>query len=294
MGDVRPIVLMAARAILLLGAVAFFAAPTAAAEDIEPLHRPSISPEEQPTSPPPDIVPPYVEPPYVEPPSVEPPNVEPPEAEPYSVSALDPPENPPPGDAPRSLEAGGIGVLALGGMVIADVSLGAGPGSDLPDPLTDVDVELRGQGWTLGGGFRASYQLDAGFRFGAAMAGLHLGGLELRHTPLAEGVSIDLDRASAFDLDLFIGQAFDAGGVAPYIDAVMSLDVVSAEVSVTVNGLGHVGDTTLMGVAFGVTPRIGVFIPVDRDFYLDIGMHGSPIGLETLGGYVAFGTWDNY
>jgi hypothetical protein len=113
---------------------------------------------------------------------------------PYEVSALDPPEQEPPAGVEKSLSAGGVGALVVGGMVSADLDLGAGPTTGLPDPLAGVDIELRGRGWSLGGGLRSSYQLDGGFRFGAALAGLHLGGLALRHGPLPEGIWLTLER----------------------------------------------------------------------------------------------------
>ena len=179
-------------------------------------------------------------------------------------------------------------------MTRADVELGEAPCTDLPDPLRNTRLDLRGNGWSVGGGLRTSYQGDIGWRIGMAVSSQYLGGLHLVHGDLPEGVSAHLDEAMAADIDVFFGWGFDAGFMYPYLDAVASFDIVAATLAVDIDGFGHVGDAKVMAFVMGVQPRIGGFIPLDGDWYIDTGIHLPVVGLETFGGYLAFGTWDNY
>jgi len=197
---------------------------------------------------------------------------------------------------PDSISAGTLGAFGGGMMVLADdLELGAATGDELPAPLAEASLRLDGPGWMVGGGFRTSFQGDAGWRIGISLGAFYLGGTELSHDPLEGGVSAELDRGTVVHIAPFFGKAFEGYTVYPYIDLVPLLDVVIADVSIIVDDYGgKVGSARLAAVSFDVAPRVGVLVPLDGDFYLDVGAHTGLFGLERLGGYLAFGTWDDF
>src|SRR5690606_29027336 len=103
-----------------------------------------------------------------------------------------------------------------------DLGIGAGPGVDMPDVLEDKNARLSGLGWLGGGGVRGTLQSGGGFRFGLAVGAYRYGGgVELRHDPLPDGVTMRLESGGMVGIQSTLGKAFDAGAVYPYIDAML-------------------------------------------------------------------------
>jgi hypothetical protein len=55
-----------------------------------------------------------------------------------------------------------------------------------------------------------------------------------------------------------------------------------------------VGTSPLHGFSFGIAPRLGVFVPVDGDWFFDVSARHALFGIEGLSGHIGFGTWDNF
>ena len=195
---------------------------------------------------------------------------------------------------PDSIEAYGFGAYGAGMTAhFDDFHLGTMPGITLPDVLRDRNVRLNGLGWMAGGGARAGYQSDGGFRIGIAVGAYRVGGMELLHDPLADGVDVQLKRSSMLGFQLALGKAFDARVVYPYVDALFMFNVVNADVDVTIADYGYVGTTQLTSFSFGLAPRAGVFVPIDGDFFFDFSAHYGLFGVERGGGQIMFGIWDD-
>lgn len=193
-----------------------------------------------------------------------------------------------------SIEAVSFGVFGAGMAAYAgELDIGPGPGVHMPDVLADKNLHLHGAGWLAGAGARLGYQSDGGFRLALALGGFRLGGMELRHDQLPEGVSARLARADMFAAQVTTGVGFDARVVYPYLEGMLMFNVVTAKVDLTTTELGYVGTTPLAAFSFGVAPRVGVFIPIDGDFFLDISGHYGLFGIERGGGQVMFGIWDD-
>ncbi|MEZ4444198.1 MAG: hypothetical protein R3B72_34315 [Polyangiaceae bacterium] len=190
------------------------------------------------------------------------------------------------------IEAFFLGVSGMGLVGhFSDFGLGAGPGDELPDVLVDRALTLDGTTWMAGGGARLGYQSSGGFRIGLGVGAARLGRLELDHEPLPSGVSVELKGGTLMSNQLWLGKAFDAKVVFPYVDAAFLFNVVLAEVDVSVAELGTVGQSDLMAFSFGIAPRLGVFVPVDRDWFFDFSGHYGLFGVERGGGQVSFGFW---
>jgi hypothetical protein len=195
---------------------------------------------------------------------------------------------------PDSLEAYSLGLFG-GGMegYFDELELGTLPGIELPDVLSGRRPRLDGRGWFAGAGARATAQGDSGVRVGVAIGAYYLGGAELVTDALAPGVEVSVERGSMLGSQLYFGKAFDARVLFPYVDAMLLFNVVNVEADVSIAGFGHVGSTTLSAFSFGLAPRLGVFIPFDGDFYLDVAAHYGMFGVEQGGGQIMFGTWSD-
>jgi len=141
---------------------------------------------------------------------------------------------------------------------------------------------------------RTSFQWDRGFRIGMGVGVYDLNGLDLIHGPLPSGVSASLTSSGLVGIEAFLGKAFDARALYPFIDLVNRFNIVAARVDVAIDGYGTVGSTELLAFSYTLAPRIGVFMPLDGDWYVEAAGQYGLFGLERGGGYVAFGTWDNY
>jgi hypothetical protein len=191
-----------------------------------------------------------------------------------------------------SISAATLGVFTSGALVIADeLELGPAVGAELPS--TAADPYLDGIGWLAGAGIRTSFQSDDGWRVGGSFGAFELGGMSLVHAPLTEGYRMYLDRAVALQIAPFVGKAFEGYVVYPYIDAVLVFDVLFAEVKTRYDPLADTTETRMVGFSFDVMPRIGTLIPIDGDWYVDVGIQHGIHGIERIGGYLAVGTWDN-
>jgi hypothetical protein len=193
-----------------------------------------------------------------------------------------------------SIEAYSFGVFGAGMAArFDDFGLGTMPGIDMPDILKERNARLHGLGWLAGGGARATYQSDGGFRIGMTVGAYKLDGMELLHDELQPGASVALKRGSMLGFQLNLGKAFDARVVYPYIDALFLFNVVNASVDVSIADYGYVGTTQLSAFSFGLAPRAGVFVPIDGDFYFDFSAHYGLFGVERGGGQIMFGIWDD-
>jgi hypothetical protein len=181
-----------------------------------------------------------------------------------------------------------LSAIGVAGMVSTDLELEIRSGTRRPSALGGAQLELVGQGWAAGGGMRSAFQLRNGFRFGVALVALHLDDVELEHRALPDGVTVTLESAGALDIDAYIGWAFAAGPVYPYVEVVTSFDMVNAAIAVEGDVLDHADMTAF---SFGVTPRLGVFVPVAGAFSIEGGVQGGLFGLETVGGYLGAGAW---
>jgi hypothetical protein len=187
-----------------------------------------------------------------------------------------------------------IAVYGAGSMAALDAyELDLAAGEDEPSPLADRALSLDGRGYLGGGGVRFTAQSEGGFRFGLGLGLFHLGGVTLGHDPLPEGVSAGADDALAGNVEFSFGKAFDARYFYPYIDLKGSVNIVSATVDLAIEPHGYVGSTQYIVPSFTAAPRLGAFVPIDGDFFVDLGGSYGLFGMEGLGGYAAFGIWDN-
>lgn len=155
------------------------------------------------------------------------------------------------------LEAGWLQVHAMGGWApLDDHELGIASEEDEPTPIRGHALLLDGTGPLLGGGFRFGYQTDDGVRFGAGFAGHIIEDLHLRGGRLEGGVRATLDDVVALRAELALGKAFDLGPVWPHLDAVVAVNVVTAEVRLEVPGYGFVGQSTYIVPSATVAPRL--------------------------------------
>lgn len=162
-------------------------------------------------------------------------------------------------------------------------------GFDEPAPLIGKRLRLDGFGSMVGGSMRAFVQSGGGVRGGLG-AGIHyLGGVDLLHEPLADGVSISLDAPWMASFELFVGKAFAAGPVAPYFDLKGVLQFVTATVELSASPYGFVGSTQYMVPSFTLAPRIGVLVPLGETFFIDIEAHQGLFGVERSGASAGLG-----
>lgn len=212
----------------------------------------------------------------------------------------EPPQPAPPRELPRwrhdagDIEANGLGVYAVGMMGVVDgYELAVAAGADEPGPLAGVPLRLNGEGGLVGGGVRGTIQSAWGIRFGVGLSALYGDGLALSHDGLPDGVSIELGQLAVADVEIFIGKGFDATHFYPYVEAKMGIDFVLAEIDVHTDAFGYMGSSTYFVPSLSIAPRVGAFIPLDGDWFIDVSGQYGFIGLERAGAFVGIGTWDD-
>jgi len=216
---------------------------------------------------------------------------------------------------PAVANAGGDGIsfslYALGGAAqIDERTLHVALSADEPPMLASRELAMDGWGRMAGGGMRLALLGDSDsigrFRYGLGLGVADLGGLELIDPsgPLPEGHHLELGEAFVMKTELLFGREFfvtpeehsDLGvprrAFYPYVDVFVAFELVAAEVQIHSATLGLLGKTDYQGYGLAVGPRAGVCIPLSTDIYADLGVYGSVIGTERIGGYVGLGLWD--
>lgn len=200
-------------------------------------------------------------------------------------------------DAPSWHKSGGdipaIGMELYGsGMMAAMNGYNLVGGDGAPDALNGKNLNLRGAGWLAGGGLRVTLQAPFGLRGGVGFGLMQLGGMSLLHDDLASGVSIDFaDKPMAVELELFVGKAFDAKYLFPYVDLKTSFDLVMARVATSIAGYGFVGNSDYHVWSATVAPRVGAFIPINDMMFVDLAAQYGLTGMQRAGFSVGFGVW---
>jgi hypothetical protein len=193
---------------------------------------------------------------------------------------------------PDSISAYAFGLYGAGMWGwMDDYELSAAPGWDDLGPLVGAHPRLDGHGGLAGGGFRGTFQSDWGIRFGLGFNALFGDGWSLEHEPLPEGVTAELGRLSVANFEVFLGKAFDATHVYPYLDVKLGINVVLAQIDLRTAELGYVGSSTYVVPSLSLAPRTGLFVPLDGDWFIDVSGQYSFIGLERAAGFAGFGTW---
>ncbi|HZO12933.1 MAG TPA: hypothetical protein VFB62_06735 [Polyangiaceae bacterium] len=194
-----------------------------------------------------------------------------------------------------NISAGTAGIFTGAAMVRPDeLELSPVVGTELPGPSIDARPRLDGLGWLAGAGVRGSFQEEHGWRLGGSFGAFELGGSSLLHDPIAPDHRLYLDRAVVLQVAPFVGKAFEGYVVYPYVDVVAIFDVVLAEVITRHDPTAHSSTTRMAALSVDIVPRIGTLIPIDGDWYVDVGIQHGLFGIERIGGYFAVGTWDDF
>jgi hypothetical protein len=175
-----------------------------------------------------------------------------------------------------------------------EIGIGGMPGVDVADVIADRELRLDGAGWGAGGGVRALIQGDYGIRGRIGIGAYHLGDVGLIHDELPAGVSVALARLSMLDFELALGKAFDARYLYPYIEVVNRFNVLSAVVDINIEGYGSTGSNELAAFSYTLAPRIGAFIPLDDDVFIDVSGQYGLFGVERAAGFVSLGLWSEH
>lgn len=192
------------------------------------------------------------------------------------------------------IDANGLGFYAVGMMGAMDeYELGITAGAEEPGPLAGRLLRLHGRGALVGAGIRGSIQSSWGIRFGLGFSALYGDGFELHHDPLPDGVSVELGQLAVANIEVFIGKGFDATYFYPYVEAKMGINVVLAEVDVYTDAFGYMGSSAYFVPSLSVAPRVGAFIPLDGDWFIDVSGQCGFIGIERAAAFVGIGTWDD-
>lgn len=194
---------------------------------------------------------------------------------------------------PDGLELVAIAPFGSGLVTWADDFEIAEPGDDdLPDALGDSGLRLHEVAWGAGGGARFYYQSTNGVRFGTGLAVHRLMGHTLGHDALVSGVSLRLDDVNLIGAEITLGKAFDAGDVLPYVDLMARFNVLITRLEVSVAPVGTAGTVELRTFDFTLAPRIGLWIPLNEDIFIDVAAHGGIFGLERGGATLTLGYFD--
>jgi len=198
----------------------------------------------------------------------------------------------------RSFNPDGIELVAFsshaGGLVTwADgYELAEAGDEELPDVLKGSGLRLQQIGWGAGGGVRFNYQSTSGIRFSTGMSYHRLVGHALEHDALPPGVSLSLGDVGLFGAEIALGKAFDANDILPYVDLVARINGLFVSIETAIEPHGTVGDTHLSSVLVMLGPRLGLFIPLNDDLFIDVAVHGGLFGLERGGAQITLGFFD--
>lgn len=223
-------------------------------------------------------------------------------AAPATAGATSPDDDPPPEDHPswrssydwESIEAYSIQLYGSGMMARAEeYGLHAAPLSRELQPLAGKNPRFNSREYIGGAGLRFTAQSNHGFRFGLGMGWFHLTEMELLHDELAPGLTATLSRPLMLNYELSIGKAFDATHFYPYLDAKFALNVITTHIDLSDANLGHLGSEEYHALSFTLAPRLGAFVPIDGDWFVDVGAQYGAFGIESAGFYVGLGTWDD-
>ena len=194
-----------------------------------------------------------------------------------------------------NISAGTVGIFTGAAMVRADdFVLSPAVGAALPAASRDARPRLDGLGWLAGAGVRSSFQEEHGWRVGGSFGAFELGGLSLVHEPIAAEHRLYLDRAVVMQVAPFVGKAFEGYVLYPYVDLAAIFDIVIGEVITRHDPTAHTSETRMAALSVDFVPRIGALVPIDGDWYVDVGIQHGLFGIERLSGYLAIGTWDDF
>lgn len=221
--------------------------------------------------------------------------------EPRYVGVTDP--EPAPRQIPdrHPLRGYGGGLESLSGMIVAShihadyggLELDPAPRSTAPDVLDSARPRLAGDGSLMGAGTRMTLQGPRGLRGGLGLQVFGASGGDLGHDALPGGASADLGRMFVVDVELFFGFGIDAVVFEPYFELRGAADLVFAEVRFTGEPYGLLSTSSYFAASPTLAPRLGAFVPIDQDFYLDVSGQYGFLGIERGGLSVGFGMWDN-
>ena len=194
-----------------------------------------------------------------------------------------------------NISAGTVGIFTGAAMVRPDeLELAPVVGTELPAASIDARPRLDGLGWLAGAGVRASFQEEHGWRLGGSFGAFELGSSSLLHDPVSPEHRLYLERAAVLQVAPFVGKAFEAYVLYPYVDVVAIFDVVLAEVITRHDPTAQSDKTRMAALSVDIVPRIGTLVPLNGDWYVDVGVQHGLFGIERIGGYFAIGTWDDF
>jgi len=193
------------------------------------------------------------------------------------------------------------GIATASGMVVASdihadyggLELHPAPGEREPDVLVGARPRLAGEGSLMGAGMRLTLQGRTGLRGGLGMTLMGASGGDLGYDRLPSGVGAELGRLWVANAELFFGFGIDAVVFEPYFELSGAADFVFAEVRLTGEPHGLLSTSNYFAASPTLAPRLGAFVPVDGDFYLDVSTQYGFFGIERGGLFVGFGMWDN-
>jgi hypothetical protein len=174
---------------------------------------------------------------------------------------------------------------------VDDLSFHVAPASTEPKPLEKAKLELDGQGTLIGGGLRAVV-LGRLLRGGLGLSFYGTKGLELAHAPLIEGFYVRGKNSWAFNIEAFIGKELEAGPVHPYVDLRIAFTIIQATMKLNHRSYGFLGESYYNAYSFGIGPRIGVSIPLNSAFFVDLSGYYGFTGAEGGGVVLGLGGWD--
>jgi hypothetical protein len=189
---------------------------------------------------------------------------------------------------PDDISTYGIAIYASGGVVQArDIGLFVAASDEQPDPLRDAELSLVGVGGSAGLSTRPFYQWSDGFRISGSFTVDAFEGLRVQKVGGTPGSSVDSPSGAVFALEGAGGKAFDAGWSYPYVDVGLAGQMIVVDVPLRLSGIGRVGSTGYLGGGAAPFVRAGWWIPIDRDFYLDVAISYRAWGM--MGGNVSVG-----
>ncbi len=212
---------------------------------------------------------------------------------------VDPPLEPdllvsaPPEPFETDLKSYGVQVTATAGLAHAwELELGPMLGSRVPAPIKHAHITLDGIGWTAGAAVRPFYQWPEGWRGSVAVAARGFGAFDITQSGAARNARVRFEGGNAVAFEATIGHAFSLRTSYAYVDVGIEAQIVSADLSVHLDTPGYVGDTRLYSLAFAPVPRVGWFIPINKDFYTDITIDYRPTGLGGVSAGIGLGMSD--
>ena len=189
--------------------------------------------------------------------------------------------------------ADSVMVGAIAGVAnLDDYELSPSLGEDEPKPLAGKNLRLDGTGGFFGAGLRGTIQSREGLRGGLGFGFFGASGLDMPHQRLASGLSVEGTGLWGVDVEAFLGKGFRAPPIYPYIDMRLAFDALQVNLELKSDAHGLFSSTTYDVLSLTLGPRLGVFIPVDHTFFLDVSASYGVFGAERATFFVGLGAWD--